>query len=450
MEGKKKTTSEFIEEARAIYGDSYNYESVNYINSITHVIIKCPKHGELRITPGNHLQGNGCRKCSNEARKSNTQEFVRKAKDIHEDFYDYEFTNYINSDTKVDIKCPKHGLFSVIPSIHLKGHKCRKCAIESQTGNTEEFIKRAQDIHKNEYLYEKSIYIKASEKIIITCPKHGDWATRAAIHLKGSKCPKCDFELKAKNKRLSQEEFLKKCFDLRGDLYDYSLSEYNGYYSKIRVICPNHGIIEILPAYHLIGSGCPACGQERSVKLNTHTFEDFIQQAIEVHDGKYTYTEDKYTKKNDKTEICCPIHGNFLQVATDHLRGQGCPKCAHSNSEKYISQIFKANDIFFEPEKRFKDCINPETGYPLPFDFYTPTSNTIIEYDGKQHFEPVEHWGGQKEFEKLQFRDSAKTKYCLDNKINLIRISFNENLKLILPYIVDFIKNGSNYSIVYS
>ena len=123
---KKSSTKEFIEKARKVHGDKYDYSKVEYINNKTKVCIICPEHGEFWQTPNCHLSGDGCAKCSKK-HKYTTEEWIEEAKKVHGNKYDYSKVNYINSQTKVCIICPEHGEFWQKPDRHLLGQGCPIC-----------------------------------------------------------------------------------------------------------------------------------------------------------------------------------------------------------------------------------------------------------------------------------------------------------------------------------
>ena len=129
---KRKTTEQFIADARKVHGDKYDYSKVEYINNKVEVCIICPKHGEFFQRPDRHLTSDGCRKCgydevANKCKK-NTDNFIERAKKIHGGKYDYSHVNYINNKTEVDIICPIHGKFSQKPTHHLmRGQGCPIC-----------------------------------------------------------------------------------------------------------------------------------------------------------------------------------------------------------------------------------------------------------------------------------------------------------------------------------
>ncbi len=125
-----------------------------YINNRINIEIICPIHWSFFQTPYKHLIGRGCQICGG-SKKSNKIEFIRKAKNIHGDYYCYDFVEYFNNSTKIKITCPSHGEFYQRPQDHINGQGCPKCVGKNKT--TEEFIKKANKIHKNKYDYSKTI-----------------------------------------------------------------------------------------------------------------------------------------------------------------------------------------------------------------------------------------------------------------------------------------------------
>ena len=141
---KKLTTEIFIERARKIHGNKYDYSKVVYVNCYSLIIIICPLHGEFVQTPTVHLSGRGCQKCGGTTRLT-TEEFINKARKIHGNTYDYSKVVYVNTHIEIIIICPKHGEFLQTPNGHLSGKGCMKCSgLEKST--TEKFIIRAKQI----------------------------------------------------------------------------------------------------------------------------------------------------------------------------------------------------------------------------------------------------------------------------------------------------------------
>ena len=278
---KKLNTKEFIERARKVHGDKYDYSKVNYVNSTTKVTIICPIHGEFEQTPEKHLSGHGCPDCSGR-KKLTTEEFIKKAKEVHGDKYDYSKVNFENRDAKVTVICPIHGEFEVTPRRHLSGQGCPDCSGIKKL-NTEEFIKRAKEVHGDKYDYSKVNYIDSSTKVTIICPTHGEFEKTPDKHLAGQGCPDC-----IGRKRLNNERFIKKAKKVHGDKYDYSKVKFVNRNTKVTIICPIHGEFEQTPHNHLVGKGCPICnkGFTKSYKISLLKAGDLLHmsshQLIEV------------------------------------------------------------------------------------------------------------------------------------------------------------------------
>ena len=192
---KKITTEEFIEKARKVHGDKYDYSKVKYVNYETKVCIMCPKHGEFWQTPHHHLsRKQGCHLCNGGVNLS-TEEFIEKAKEIHGEKYDYSKVKYIDNRTKVCIICPEHGEFWQTPNSHLNGNGCFDCSYVERglkrNSTTEEFIEKARKVHGDKYDYSKVKYVNAKTKVCIICPEHGEFLQTPNSHLSGQGCSKC-------------------------------------------------------------------------------------------------------------------------------------------------------------------------------------------------------------------------------------------------------------------
>ena len=198
MVDKKKR---FIDKAIKKHGNKYDYSKVEYTDSLTKVCIICPEHGEFWQTPQAHVRGNGCPKCANikrgDAFRSNIDEFITRANEVHHGKYIYDRTSYVNSMTKVPILCLEHGTFWMTPMAHLNGQGCPKCA-----GNVrmtkEKFIEKARKVHGDRYDYSRVEYLNNATPVIIKCAEHGEFLQRPAVHFRGCGCPKCSIGKKEK------------------------------------------------------------------------------------------------------------------------------------------------------------------------------------------------------------------------------------------------------------
>ena len=242
---KKKTLEEFIEDAKKVHGNKYDYSKVKYIDARTKVCIICPEHGEFWQTPRNHITcGDDCPECAkikySEKRFLGKEEFIQRAKEVHKNKYDYLKVEYKNSLTKVCIICPEHGEFWQTPATHLKGIGCPKCgkltAATSHRLTTDEFIQRAKEIHGNKYDYSKTEYKSMKEPVCIICPEHGEFLQVAHTHLTNHGCPKCSssrLEIIIKDTlEKSNIQYVHQCkFDWLKDInhltVDFYLPEYN-------------------------------------------------------------------------------------------------------------------------------------------------------------------------------------------------------------------------------
>jgi predicted nucleic-acid-binding Zn-ribbon protein len=286
----------------------------------------------------------------------------------------------------------------------------------------EEFIEKAIDVHGNEYDYSLVNYINSRTKIDIVCKEHGIFSQNPRNHIGcKSKCPLC------RNKKLSKEfasntnDFIEKAIKIHGNTYDYSKVDYINTNTNVTIICPIHGEFEQTPANHLNGSNCMKCVKSELGKKYSLLVGDFIKRANEVHKNKYGYNNVIYENHMNKVDIICFKHGIFKQTPNAHLHGQGCPICCESKGEKTIKEFLIENNIEFIRQKKFKECCDK---MQLPFDFYLPKYNLLIEYDGEQHQKIIKHYGGKNGLVERKKRDMIKNKFAINNKIYLLRLPY--------------------------
>ena len=190
MINRFKNFNNFIEKANKIHNGYYSYDKVNYINAKTKISIICREHGEFYQTPSNHLSNYNCQKCAKNF-QLNTDSFIEKAKLIHNDKYDYSKVNYINTDTQIIIICKEHGEFTQIPDFHINRKcGCPKCSNNVKL-DVSEFIEKAEKIHNNKYDYSKVEYSNNRNHVIIICKKHGEFTQLPYVHLLSHGCPSC-------------------------------------------------------------------------------------------------------------------------------------------------------------------------------------------------------------------------------------------------------------------
>ena len=300
--GKKLTTDEFIEKAKEIHGDKYDYSEAVYINARTKVKIICPIHGEFFQEPHKHMRGSLCPKCNVDRQKLTAEDFIKKAREVHGDKFDYSKAKYINYDTKVEIICPEHGSFFQAPNSHLSGTGCPMCA-NNQKLDLSTFIKKAIIIHNGKYDYSKVIYLNNHTKVKIICPEHGEFLQRPYSHLNESGCPICSYNKLAEERKMSFDSFFEKAFKAHGAKYDYSLVEYKNCRTKVKIICPEHGEFFQTPSHHLSGKGCPICAHTQSpqeLKIRRLLENQNVSYAHNIIiDDRYPWHVDIYISERD-------------------------------------------------------------------------------------------------------------------------------------------------------
>ena len=433
---QKKTLSQFILDARNTHGWKYDYSKVEYFSCMKNVCIICPEHGEFWQAPNSHLRGQGCPECAKiyKANKIslNNEIFIEKAKKVHGDKYDYSKVEYRNSKIKVCIICPEHGEFWQRAYIHLGGCGCIKCAKDKNKKhvylNTEKFIEKSKDIHGDKYDYSKVEYRNIKEKVCIICPEHGEFWQRAEDHLKGRGCSKCSGRIKENN------DFITKCKNKHGDVYDYNQTIYKNLNTKISYLCPSHGVIHQLPSNHL-KYGCPECGKEYYLLEKKDEYRKIFFDKINKMHNKYDYSKVEY--KNSKTKVCiiCPEHGEFWQTPSKHIKsGQGCPKCQSSHLENEVRRFLIEKEINFI-EQYAPRWLKSKKGQKK-IDFYLPEYNVAIECQGIQHFIDVEYF--KTRINLTQKRDEEKNKLSKLNNIDIIYYVQENDIK--------FLPNNSIYN----
>jgi hypothetical protein len=230
--------------------------------------------------------------------------------------------------------------------------------------------------------------------------------------------------------KLTQEQFISKARIKHNNYYDYSLVEYINATTKIKIICSIHGIFKQQPNNHLFGQRCVKCMGDKVRESRKFSIEDWINKFKKIHGDKYDYSLVKKFNGSgmlNKVIIVCSKHGEFLMRPQLHARGVNCPQCNISKGEDEIEKYLIKNNIKYINQYTFINCINPKTSKKLPFDFYLPKYNILIEYNGEQHYKKSGYFekraGG---FEGLQYRDNIKKEYCQNNNIKLIEISYKD------------------------
>lgn len=391
---KRKTTTEFIQEAKQIHGDKYDYSKVEYKNNKEKVCIICPIHGEFLKIAKEHLNGQGCPECSKInrglKRRNTTEDFINKSKSIYGNKYDYSYTKYVDFYTPITIVCPIHGKFQQTPKQHYRGGGCPHCSLQKLT--TKDIIERSIQIHKNKYDYSKVNYTNWKDKICIICHEkdengieHGEFWQTADSHIHGHGCPKC-----AGLAPLNTESFIEKASKIHNNKYDYSKVNYINYTTKVEVICPEHGSFFVTPTNHLRNRGCPICKQSQGEKeiikyLNLHNIKYISQYEIDIpinisgkglidfyfpdynlfieYNGKQHYVPIKYFGGEDKFKKQKERDNYVREYATNNNIELIEIPYAVDNLEKCLNYIFNNMDnIKIVKQTLYTQWIDQSTG----------------------------------------------------------------------------------------
>jgi very-short-patch-repair endonuclease len=231
-------------------------------------------------------------------------------------------------------------------------------------------------------------------------------------------------------KKYTTNEFIERAKNVHGEKYDYSKVKYVGALIKVTIICNEHGIFTQKAGDHLFGYGCPKCS---NMYITT---KKFIEKANLIHNNLYDYSKVNYVNANTKIIIVCKTHGEFLQRPNDHLSGSGCPHCKKSQGENLITEYLNEKNIDFEREKKFSNCKGVKR--MLPFDFYLPKHNVLIEFDGEHHFKTINYWGGEEKLKKQEKTDGIKNDFAKSQNIGLLRIKYSDinNIKQLINNII--------------
>ena len=417
------TNEYFIKRAKEIHGNKYDYSKVigDFKNNKEKIIIICPIHGEFLISINNFLNGRGCKYCSKEEKinkkRLTTEEFIKRAKEVHGDKYDYSKVEYIKANIKVCIICPIHGEFWQSPYSHTKQKEgCPLCANINRNKKrkltTEEFIKRAKEVHGDKYDYSKVEYIDNHTKVCIIHKDSGvEFWQIPYSHIKYN-----GFDIKN-----NAETFKKRMIEKFGNIYDFSKMNFIDMKTKVTLVYNNHDVISTPTKF--------ICANKPIFQEKMTDLYSFIRKAKEIHGERYDYSKVNYIDSNTKVCIICKEHGEFWQKPKIHLSGSGCNNCKITKLEMEIKKMLDDNNmkyIYQYYPKFLSDGLSHQS-----LDFYLPEYNIAIECQGLQHFNYVKYF--KTNIEDNIKRDTIKYNKCINENINIIYyVDYHISLKNII------------------
>lgn len=276
----------------------------------------------------------------------------------------------------------------------------------------EQVLDGFREKHGDKYDYSKVEYVNARRKVHIICKRcNSEFEQAPAEHKRGTGCPTCGGCVKH-----TQESIIIQFREKHGDKYDYSKVVYVGSHSKVIIGCKRCGNeFEQAPTQHKRGQGCPTyCYTTKD------TQESIVEKFKGTHGNKYDYSKVRYVDCNTKVIIGCRKCGvDFEMIPVSHTRGINCPNCNSFKSEKLFGKVLR--DLGFHPTKaRPKWLKNPHTNALLEIDHYLQRHKIGFEVQGRQHYEPVDYWGGVEKLKEIQERDRLKRTLCEKRGVRLI------------------------------
>ena len=346
--GIRKTTEEFVKQAIAKHGDTYDYSQAVYKNDSTPIKVICKKHGLWEPTPGNHVRNkSGCPACYGKP-KSDTGAFIKKAMRVHGNKYNYDKAHYTRALSKLIIICKTHGEFQQTPADHLSGKGCPLCAKRKIT--TEMFIGEAREIHGDKYDYSISTFTTTAERIAIRCAKHNlVFHQTYGNHIRGKQgCPVCGGRM-----RKSTAEFVESAIAAHGDRYSYEKSSYVACQKPVTITCKTHGDFEQYPDNHIRGKqGCPSCAHGAASKAQIELV-NFLSEFTEV------LTEYRFDETLRRIDIFLPKFNIGVEYHGNYWHSTACIKDKLKDYKKHTDAA--KNDIrlihIYEDEWAFRSEI---------------------------------------------------------------------------------------------
>lgn len=427
---KKKTHEEYVAELAEKRPD---VEVTGlYINAKTNVEHRCKIHDVYWVArPDNVLHGKCCPECAREGRRNANcmthEEYVSR---LSVENPDIEIVGeYVDAKTKSLHHCLKHDVYwDVMPNSVLYKHSgCPECAKE----------KFRSSMMKSQEEYINELSIKNPDVELVDECKGGKIATQhyCKIHnvlfnirpedaLQGSGCNECkSYKLRMK-KLKTEEEYIVELAEKNP--FVKLVGNYHESLTPTEHLCLIHNVVwSPTPARVLSGGGCKQCGSEKISNYFMKPRQDYIEELSDKNRDVELIGE--YLGGKKPTQHYCKIHNvEFVASPESVLKGRGCSHCVESKGERLVRQWLEKCDIKYKYQEPFDDCRDV---LPFPFDFYLPEFNVCIEYDGKQHFEPIEYFGGQEAFEYTQKHDKIKNEYCKNNNIKLLRIPYFANVE---------------------
>lgn len=332
-------------------------------------------------------------------------------------------TEYKNAGTILKYICPIHGIQETTLGRLLEGKGCNKCGYITTSNKRRQPFNEEQNKQlclNNDCEYIKTKRVKQENVNVICvdfiCNKHSEYGVQT-IRLgnlkKGVKiCKYCN------RKHLPKEYIIEELNTIAPhiEILDNNFTKIN---DRVHCVCKKHNYENYVRVGDILkGGGCLYCGYEKT-RLSSFLSDDEVRERLKNINPNLVML-DKYNGVVSHNMFKCQKCGHIWESSLSTVNF--CPHCEkYYKGELAIENFLQTNNIIYESQKRFIDCIDKR---PLSFDFYVPQYNTCIEYQGIQHYKPVERFGGEEQFIIQQKHDMIKKEYCAKNDINLIEIPY--------------------------
>ena len=387
------------------------------------VTVQCDeKHEAYEVDFYSFKKGGRCKKCSmKNAIKKQRLKYDDVKKYIESYGYSLISEDYINNQKYLEILCPENHLFKMGYGDFQRGRRCRKCSdIKNSKKRRKNFSEIKECFREENYtlISDEKDYKNAQSKLDVICANDHKIKMSWNSFQRGTRCRECS--------KIRIGESLRKDFNdvvniLKENGYEYLEGEYVNNLSKLKLRCSNgHEFFSTYGKIQSTGRGCAKCSRalnDSKKRLSNENVNEYINSL------NYKWISGFYKNNESKLNIVCDKGHEFTSRLGNLKSGNRCPSCRISKGESKVRDVLEKYNIEFKQHYKFDDCIFYKK---LTFDFYLPSHNIIIEYDGVFHYQIIKGKGGVDSFIDGKIRDTVKNVYCENNNIKLIRIPYWE------------------------
>lgn len=365
----------------------------------------------------------------------NTEMFIKEYKEVHGN-KDHTFTRtiFVAARTKITVTCGTHGDFHKTKGNHFQGKGCPKCVQEAVTRRQIEkgklkFFKNVIKRYNNFYVYFLDEYVDYHTEIRILCPVHGEFWETPRNHYNGSRCMSCKHDADI----LPQSEAEERLAKFGNKTLLFKPFKYDGNKTQIPWVClkcghEDHSEFNNL-THRTNPSGCNVCFNFLTREQIDERINRIVPTNITIAPFYYVGTEE--TRVDVHCSLCDRDFNVYLWTLIAEKNPTACGCESSSKGEKEIREWLQLQGVDFVEQKRFTDCVYKQM---MPFDFYIPDHNILLEFQGKQHFvfTPMFHKtiAG---FKERQLRDKIKKEYAIDKGYNFLEYDYKQRQKGLLP-----------------